>query len=210
MSAAMYATAIGANIFAVFLGYLFIRGYSVKYGKNTFQQENEMRIESNFYNKEYEKTIANFAKLEPLGQKIAEIAGVLNLNDFSDDTLWQTIYLKAQKLYKLRNTVTPNNAKEVNEFNEYKEQFKPFLKFKIPSNNERAALYIIDIIDAMIIINKDLYDLFYINYFETNEEFVKTLESSKIELVKLLKLKHSIDKKARADATFEVENDIVQ
>ena len=48
------------------------------------------------------------------------------------------------------------------------------------------------------------------NYFETNNEFVEALETSKSELLKLLKMKHTIDKKARADASFEIEYDIVQ
>ena len=208
MSAAMYATAIGANIFALFLGYLFIRGYTVKYGEGTLEEEKEMRIESGFYNKQYEKTVENYSKLDPLGQKIAQIIDLLDLNDISDETLWQTIYTKGQKLYKLRNKIS--NEKEKEDFQDYKDQYKTFFKFRLSSNIEKSALFILDIIDSMKVISKDLYDLFYVNYFETNNEFVEALETSKSELLKLLKMKHTIDKKARADASFEIEYDIVQ
>ena len=204
----MYATAIGANIFALFLGYLFIRGYTVKYGEGTLEEEKEMRIESGFYNKQYEKTVENYSKLDPLGQKIAQIIDLLDLNDISDETLWQTIYTKGQKLYKLRNKIS--NEKEKEDFQDYKDQYKTFFKFRLSSNIEKSALFILDIIDSMKVISKDLYDLFYVNYFETNNEFVEALETSKSELLKLLKMKHTIDKKARADASFEIEYDIVQ
>ena len=136
---------------------------------------------------------------------------MLSLNELSDESLWQTIYQKGQKLWKLRHSSSDIRQTSVaKDFDEYKENYKTFYKFRLSSNMEKAALTVIDIIDAMKNIEKDLYELFYINYFDTKEDFVKTLDSSKAELVKLLKLKHAIDKKAREDAAFEIEYDIVQ
>lgn len=205
MSLPFYATIVGTNIFAMFLGFLYIKGYSVEYGSHKFNVDTEKqeRIQSEFYNEQYEKTVDAYSKLKPLGQKNLDVIEDFHILTLCDPDTRNKLFNKAIKLEKLYNkTFSDAQQKEL-------VRLYSFLTYKPTSDDNKNAEQLLDVLDAISLINQQLFETYYNKYFDTVEELNTDLKNYHEELTKYLKIKNKISKMARKDAIFEVDHDIV-
>jgi Lhr-like helicase len=205
MSVPFYATVVGTNIFAMFLGFLYIKGYSVEYGKHGFNYEKEKleRVESEFYNDQYDKTVETYSKLKPLGQKNLDIIEDFHVLALCDADNRNKLFNKALKIEKMYNKAfSETQQKELLKLYSY-------LSYKPTSDDNKNAEQLLDLLDAIAPLSEQLFEIYYNKYFDSVEQLNTDLKTYHEELSKYLKRKNKISKLARKDAIFEVDNDLV-